>query len=143
MPIFGLLSTVVSGISTWFTHKQEISKVKVEAEKKMITAKANSEIAISEAKIEMAKQGQVYNANLDLLAMQNMNKSWKDEYVLFLFSIPMILSFTPWSEIALRGFEIIGKMPEWYRYTFIGMVVVIYGMRGMLNKVLTLVNKKL
>jgi hypothetical protein len=128
-----LLGGVVDGVSGYFKGKQELKKVKIESEKKIIEARANSEIAISEAKIEMAKNGQANNFDLDKLAMQNMEKSYKDEFLLGLFSIPMILAFI-YPDVALAGFEVIAKMPTWYQYTFIGMVVVIYGMRGMLTK---------
>jgi hypothetical protein len=37
---------------------------------------------------------------------------------------------------ALQGFEVIHQMPEWYQYIIIGMVVVIYGLRGLLTKFL-------
>ena len=51
---------------------------------------------------------------------------------------PMVLAFIPgFDQYALKGFEVIKEMPEWYRYTIVGMVVVIYGMRGMLSKLLT------
>jgi hypothetical protein len=66
-----------------------------------------------------------------------MEKSYKDEVILAIFLAPMVMSFIPaYSAYALAGFDIIAQMPEWYRYIIIGMVVVIYGMRGMLTKLL-------
>jgi len=66
-----------------------------------------------------------------------MEKSYKDEVILAVFLAPMILAFIPgFDQYALRGFEVIQKMPQWYQYIIIGMVVVIYGMRGMLDKFL-------
>ena len=69
--------------------------------------------------------------------MQNMEKSWKDELILIVFLAPMIMAFIPQlQDVAKVGFENIKSMPEWYRYTIMGMVVVIYGMRGLLKWVL-------
>ena len=136
-----LLGGVVNGVSGYFKGKQELKKVKLESEKKMIEARANAEIAISEAKIQMAKSGQANDYNLDMMAMKNMEKSYKDEFILIVFLAPMIMAFVPgYDTIALAGFKVISQMPEWYRYIIIGMVVVIYGMRGMLKD---LINKKL
>jgi len=133
----GPISSLIDGVSNYLGRKQEITKAKVEGEVAVIKAEANAKIAVSEAKIHMAKTGQVQDFDLDRLAMQNMNSSYKDEFLLGLFSIPMILAFIPGlADVALRGFEVISAMPQWYQYTFIGMVVVIYGMRGMLTKLL-------
>jgi len=132
--IGSILGGIVSGVTSYFKGKQELKKVELEAKKKMILAKAETELAIAKAKMKMAQNDQQNDFKLDLLAMQNMEKSWKDEFILLLFSIPMILAFIPqMQEFALRGFEVIAKMPTWYQYTFIGMIVVIYGMRGMLR----------
>jgi len=136
-----ILSSAVDIAANYFKGKQELRKVELEAKKKVIEAKANAELAISEAKIQMAKSGQANNYNLDMMAMKNMEKSYKDEFILIIFLAPMIMAFVPsYDTIALKGFEVISQMPEWYRYVIIGMVVVIYGMRGMLRD---LINKKL
>jgi len=141
--MFGLnlLSSVVDVASSYFKGKQELRKVELEAKKKVIEAKANAELAISEAKIQMAKSGQANDYNLDMIAMKNMEKSYKDEFILIVFLAPMMMAFVSgYDTVALKGFEVISKMPEWYRYIIVGMVVVIYGMRGMLRD---LINKKI
>ena len=85
----------------------------------------------------MAEAGQTQNYDLDRLAMENMSKSWKDEFILVIFLAPMVMAFIPsLKDSALAGFGVIALMPEWYRYIIIGMVVVIYGLRGLLEKVL-------
>jgi len=132
--IIGALTNQVGG---FFKGKQELAKVKLEAEKVVIKAKAQTEMAVAKSKAKMAEQGQMQSYDLDRIAMQNMEKSYKDEFILAVFMVPMILAFIPgFDNYALRGFEVIQQMPEWYQYTIIGMVVVIYGMRGMLDKFL-------
>ena len=85
----------------------------------------------------MAESGQTQSYDLDRLAMEQMGKSWKDEVILIIFLAPMVMAFIPGMDgYALAGFTVIAKMPEWYQYIIIGMVVVIYGMRGMLEKIL-------
>jgi len=132
--IFG---TIFGGVVSLFKGNQEIKAAKVAGKIAMLQAKANAAIAESEAKINIAKNGQANEFDLDRIAMKNMNRSWKDELVLVIFLVPMIMSFIPsLADYALTGFSVIGTMPEWYRYIIVGMVVVIYGMRGMLTKVL-------
>ena len=133
--IIGAVTTQVGG---FFKGKQELAKVKLEAEKIVIKAKAETEMSIAKSKSKMAESGQMQSYDLDRIAMNNMEKSYKDEVILAVFLAPMVLAFIPgFDEYALRGFEVIQQMPQWYQYIIIGMVVVIYGMRGMLDKLLS------
>ena len=120
--IIGAVTTQVGG---FFKGKQELAKVKLEAEKIVIKAKAETELSIAKSKSKMAESGQMQSYDLDRIAMNNMGKSYKDEFILAIFMAPMILAFIPgFDQYALRGFEVIQKMPQWYQYTIIGMVVV-------------------
>tara|TARA_R110002124_G_scaffold286831_1_gene468856 strand:+ start:860 stop:1294 length:435 start_codon:yes stop_codon:yes gene_type:complete len=133
--IIGAVTTQVGG---FFKGKQELAKVKLEAEKIVIKAKAETEMSIAKSKSKMAESGQMQSYDLDRIAMNNMEKSYKDEVILAVFLAPMVLAFIPgFDKYALRGFEVIQQMPQWYQYIIIGMVVVIYGMRGMLDKLLS------
>lgn len=124
---FGL---VAEPIKQWQQRKTlkvaqqfELQKIEFEAKK----AKAN-------AVLELAKKGQQMDYDLDKIAMQNMAKSWKDELVLIVFLAPMMMAFVPaTSQYSLAGFDIIAQMPQWYVAIIIGMVVVIYGLRGLLK----------
>jgi len=50
----------------------------------------------------------------------------------------MVMAFIPgMDKYSLAGFEVIQQMPEWYQYIIIGMVVVIYGMRGMVKQLVS------
>lgn len=101
----------------------ELQKIEFETKK----AKAN-------AVLELAKKGQQMDYDLDKIAMQNMAKSWKDELVLIVFLAPMMMAFVPaTSQYSLAGFDIIAQMPQWYVAIIIAMVVVIYGLRGLLK----------
>ena len=130
-----LISSAVTGISDWSKGRQELKKVKLEADKVVIQAEAEAKLAVSKAKVRMAENAQTQDYNLDKIAMENMEKSYKDEYLLGMFSIPMILAFVD-PELVEKGFNAIAGVPSWYQYTFIGMVVVIYGLRGLASKLL-------
>jgi len=121
-----LLTTLVQIGGNWLDNKQKIAQAKTEAE--IVTIKATADRQAS---------AQEQNFDLDRLAMENMSKSWKDEVILIVFLAPMIMAFIPGLEnYALAGFGVMDKMPEWYQYVIIGMIVVIYGLRGLLEKVL-------
>lgn len=131
-------SAVISGISRYFKTKQEIKKVKVKAEKEVI-------IAESKAKIARLQRESEQDFTLDQIAMKNMQNSWKDEAVLIIWLIPLVLCFIPEYAIHIEnGFKVLkGSTPEWYQYILIGMVVVIYGLRGLLRAFLQIIMKRL
>ena len=132
-----VISSLLSLGGTWLEGKQKQTEANLEA--KLVEIKADSDIKVAKATAltKMAEAGQTQNYDLDRLAMEQMTKSWKDEFILIIFLAPMIMSFIPGMEQhALAGFNVIAQMPEWYRYIIIGMVVVIYGLRGLLEKVL-------
>lgn len=132
-----VITSLLSLGSTWLEGKNKQAEATVEAKLIEIKAEADIKMAKATAITKMAEEGQTQNYDLDRLAMENMSKSWKDEFILIIFLTPMIMAFIPsLSDSALAGFGVIAQMPEWYRYIIIGMVVVIYGLRGLLEKVL-------
>jgi hypothetical protein len=132
-----VITSLLSLGSTWLEGKNKQAEATVEAKLVEIKAEADIKLAKATAITKMAEAGQAQNYDLDRLAMENMSKSWKDELILIIFLAPMIMAFIPsLKDSALAGFGVISLMPEWYRYIIIGMVVVIYGLRGLLEKVL-------
>lgn len=110
--------------------KTAANLIKIQSEADIVKAKAISAT-------RLAEQGQAQDYDLDRIAMEQMSKSWKDELVLVIFLTPMVMAFIPgFEQYALGGFEIIDKMPEWYRYVIMGMVIVIYGLRGMAKQLI-------
>ena len=82
--------------------------------------KANTEMKVAEAKARatvMEKQA-TGEIDWDLEAIRGARNSWKDEWLVILFSIPLILAFVPNMElVVLNGFEVLEQMPEWYQYS--------------------------
>ena len=136
-----LLGPVAELGKTWMQGKQDEAKAKAEATLIGIRAEAEVKAAKALSATKMAESGQSQDYDLDKIAMQQMEKSWKDELILIIFLTPMVMAFIPGMDgYALAGFVVIAKMPEWYQYTLIGMIVVIYGMRGMVK---ALANQKI
>lgn len=134
--IVSIGSTLVGAVSNYFKGKQEIGKIQVEADKKIIMAEAD-------AKARRLERESEQDYDLDKIAMQNMEKTWKDELVLLIFLIPLVLSFLPnYQPYVTAGFASLALVPDWYMYILVGMITVIYGMRGMLKMVLQIIGNK-
>ena len=128
---------MLSVISEYFKDKNEIKKVQVEADKLLIMAEAESKAKRLERESEM-------DYDLDKLSMIAMDKSWKDEFLLILFSIPIAMCFFPeYRQYVEDGFKTLNIIPEWFMYIYVTMIVVIYGLRGLLRMFLQLMIDKL
>ena len=67
----------------------------------------------------------------DLEMAKGSQSSWKDEWLTILFSIPLILAFTPGMEDIVRnGFQQLEQMPEWYQYSLGIIVAASFGVRS-------------
>lgn len=116
IPIIGaIISGVVSIGKSWMENRK---------------VKAEGQIAISQAKINFKVKRYEARAEMDAEAMKGMQFSWKDEYLLLLFSVPLILSFipatVPW---VIAGFAVLQTLPMWYQWAITGMVAATFGIR--------------
>ena len=123
-------------IVRYFKDKIEIRKVKVEATKLLIMAEALSKAKRLDREAEM-------DYDLDRIAMRNMENSWKDELILLIWLMPVVISFIPeWQPYVVAGFAGLNNVPNWYVYILVGMITVIYGMREILKLVIQVAGSK-
>jgi hypothetical protein len=80
------------------------------------------------ARGEIEYQGKIMDTN---------SQSWKDEFVLILISIPILLLgwsvFSNDEQIKVKldtFFTYFGNLPLWYQALFVGVVSAIYGLKG-------------
>jgi hypothetical protein len=88
-------------------------------------AAANLKLVEAEAKATIMKSAATSEAEWEKIMAEGTQNSWKDEYLVLLFSIPLILSFLPfeWAKEAVTdGFAALEQMPQWYSYT-LGVIV--------------------
>lgn len=88
-------------------------------------ASANLKLVEAEAKATIMKNAATSESEWERLMAEGTQNSWKDEYLVLLFSIPLILSFLPfeWAKQAVTdGFAALETMPQWYSYT-LGVIV--------------------
>ena len=107
------LTPIANLAGSWLDAKT--SKQAAEAKLKLTEAEAKSKILLS-------KETSV--ADWERIMAQGTQNSWKDEYLVGLFSIPLILVFTgeKGRQIVAEGFIALESMPEWYQYT-LGVIV--------------------
>ena len=81
-----------------------------------------------EKQIELIQNGQELDNAWEL--QQIKNSGWKDEFVLLLLSIPLIMSFIPnMQSYVVDGFEALAKTPDWYQWLTLAVFTAVYGIR--------------
>ncbi len=94
--------------------------------------KAKSELKLTKVKgdINITKQKAKSIDTWEQTHAKGSQSSWKDEFWTVVWSVPVIMSFTPGgAEYALAGFEALKTMPEWYTYTLMTIVLASFGIR--------------
>ena len=119
-----MLTALIGPISqlagTWLEGKVE--KTKAETGAKVAIAKAEATI------MEKKATGEI---DWDLEAIKGSQNSWKDEWLVILFSVPLILAFIPGMEdVVSHGFQQLEQMPEWYQYSLGVIVAASFGVRS-------------
>jgi len=115
-----LIGPISNLASTWLSGKVEEKK----AQSATKVAKAQAEAIVMQKKAT----GEI---DWDLEAIKGASSSWKDEWLVILFSVPLILAFIPGMEgVVARGFEQLQAMPEWYQYSLGVIVAASFGVRS-------------
>ena len=97
----------------------------------LATAKATTDMKVAEAKANVMERQATGEIDWDLEAIKGSQNSWKDEWLVILFSIPLILAFIPGGEeIVQNGFAQLEKMPEWYQYSLGVIIAASFGVRS-------------
>lgn len=104
--------------------------LKGKADKQAAEAKLKLTEAEAKAKIMLSKETSV--ADWERIMAQGSNNSFKDEWLVGLFSVPLVLSFCgEWGRTAFaEGFTALEAMPDWYQYTLGVIVAASFGVRS-------------
>ena len=115
-----LISPIASLAGTWLEGKVETKKA--ETASKVATAKAEAII------MEKKATGEI---DWDLEIAKSKANSWADEWLVILFSIPLILAFVPgMEEVVANGFAQLEAMQQWYQYSLGVIVAASFGVRS-------------
>lgn len=118
----GLIGPVVSGISAWSERRDALNKAKLEAD--IAELKAKAELAMYKVKADV---------EWDLKWADAASTSWKDEWILILWSIPTIGLFIPFLRpYVMDGFEFLKTFdPEAPKMFMLGWAVIFAASYGM------------
>jgi uncharacterized membrane protein YqiK len=105
-----IISAVAQVATTWVSGKAEAAKINSEA--KLATTRAKAIVMEKVATGELEWNQAMAEAS---------NKSWKDEWLTILVSIPLILAFTGHEDVVMKGFTALEAMPDFYK-TAVGVV---------------------
>ena len=117
--ITGIISLGKSILGGWakrkevkIGHKIKMAELSLELKEKRLKAEIDADV------------------DIDKINTENMATSWKDEYLLLLFSIPVVMCFIPGLDIYVtKGFTALNGTPTWYQVIFVVMCLTIYGHR--------------
>lgn len=116
-----LLSKAIPSAADFFIKREQL---KQERELKKLEGK----IKFEEAKTQRFSESLTADNVWELESIKN--SGWKDEWVLVLLSIPLILVFIPQTQpYVLAGFETLNQTPSWYRWLVVLIFAAIYGIR--------------
>lgn len=116
-----LLGNAAPKVADYYIQKQALQH-----EREL--AKIEGKIAYEKAKTARAEASEGRDHEWELESIRN--SGWKDEWVLILLSIPMVLVFIPQAQpYVLNGFAVLDTTPEWYRWLTLMIFAAIYGIR--------------
>ena len=112
-------------------------KLAVSAGSKIYANKQKAKMAMSEAPLlhaeRQARGEEAYQGKL----LEARQSDWKDEFILILLSIPIImLGFAVWSDNPAHMekmklfFEYFSDLPFWYQTIFVGVIASVYGLKA-------------
>lgn len=116
-----LTGQTVEAVLQYQTAKRTL-KANIELER--LKGKAEYE----RAKTQRASESEGRDHEWEAMSIQN--SGWKDEWVLVILSIPMILVFVPWTQpTVMAGFEALASTPLWYRVLIATVYLATFGIR--------------
>ena len=98
----------------------------------LATSYIDGKTAIQKAEAQIRMKEATGDIDWDLAAIRATQSSWKDEYILILYSIPLILAFCGETgrQIVTNGFQALETMPLYYQVSLGGIISASIGMKG-------------
>mgnify|MGYP003644708480 FL=1 len=112
-------------------------KLAVQAGSHIYKNKQKTKMLMADAQMRHAQKMSVGEIEYSGKVLENNQKDWKDEFILILLSVPIVmLGFSVWSdnpehmEKMKLFFEYFGNMPFWYQSIFVGVIASVYGLKA-------------
>jgi len=149
MAWWNFLAPVVDLVKEPIKGWQERKTIKVAGALEVAKLKVQSNIAVANAKVEMAKTGQTIQADWDTVAQADMKKSWKDEVLMFIIFFPVITMFLAavigndaMIDRMIKTVNALGEFPMWYQVTMLGIIAAVFGLRWLIEPVVAKMQKR-
>lgn len=106
----------------------EVYIKKQELKTEVVLERLRGKAAYEAAKTQRASESEGRDHEWELISIRN--SGWKDEWVLVVLSIPMVLSFIPQTQpYVVAGFAALEGTPVWYRVTVASIYLATFGLR--------------
>ncbi len=131
----GVFSLAKAPIEGW----QKRKTIKAQAETDIAKLHAEAEVTQAQAMVEMAKKGQLIEADWDTRAQEQAKFSWKDEALLLLLFFPVgvlfISAFLPekYQYQIIEAVKALEQFPTWYVVMRLGIVASVFGLRWLIG----------
>ena len=121
-PLLAILGPVVERLFTGFEKKAERKERREDA-------KLDVELAQAKAQAEVFLKRETSEIDWGLIMAEGSKSSWKDEWFVILWSIPLLMAFVPGlAPYVKQGFEVLDQStPDWYIYALGIMVAASFG----------------
>lgn len=110
------------------------------------TMRAENDMKIEQAKVDAQiryiETDQKAEIDWDMLAVGQLDKSWKDEWFTSILSIPLVGCFIPGlSDYILQGFAVLDRTPDWYKWSIAIAISAAFGYRKLADSIGKLLNR--
>jgi len=131
--IGALLNLVTGGVDAYKQHG--INKANTLKRQDEMTQERHN------AKVKRLQSGDEKAATLDELSIKE--RGYKDEFIMLVVFIPLILSFLPdYAQYVRAGFDALQNVPDYYWYVVAAVVIDTLGMRAMVRYLLEFFSHK-
>jgi uncharacterized ion transporter superfamily protein YfcC len=112
-------------------------KLAVQAGSHIYKNKQKTKMLMADAQMNHAQKMAEGKAEYQGKLLESRNSDWKDEFILILLSMPILmLGFSVWSDDPTHMekmklfFEYFSALPFWYQTIFVGVIASVYGLKA-------------
>jgi hypothetical protein len=112
-------------------------KLAVQAGSHIYKNKQKTKMLMADAQMNHAQKMASGEAEYQGKLLESRNSDWKDEFILLLLSLPILmLGFSVWSDDPTHMekmklfFEYFSDLPFWYQTIFVGVIASVYGLKA-------------
>jgi len=138
-----ILSLLINPLKTYFTNRQKNKAIKLDQQHRIIEAKTKSTIKLIET-------DQINDHSLDYINQQNKRFTYKDEFITYLFLIPVLTAnlvpffiafshlgtFKNLNQYTLDSYNTLDLLPDWYKFICFMIVIDVLGFRSFVRSFL-------